>query len=289
MNRYLIAAALTIGILAEGKAADSDDHLSRLFGSQESWIREDPYEEPIETDRHDFTQSPKTVGRRVAQLEFGYLYLYNDADGEVEHTHVTPEMMFRYGLAENVEVRMRWNYAWRFIDIDDDKSGGEDLRVSLKLELTDACECVPATALEIRTSVPTGGSDWSTDGFEWGLDYIYEWELNDIFSIGGSTGFVTDGAGDVSLYDAEDGQTDSFVAWSQSLVLGAELSEQSTGYLEWFALFSDGLDDAFTQHYVNIGVDILITDNLVIDFRVGKGLTSGSEDLFAGVGGGFRF
>jgi hypothetical protein len=217
------------------------------------------------------------------------MYFYNDADGEIEHTHVTPELMFRYGLTENVEFRMRWNYAWRFIDALEDKSGAEDLRLSLKCELTDACECVPATALEIRSSMPTGGDNWSTDGFELGLDYIYEWELDEVFRIGGSTGFLTDGAGDISLYDAEDGQTDSFVSWSQSLALGATLSEKSTGYLEWFALFSDGLEDAFTQHYVNIGVDILITDNLVIDFRVGKGLTAGSEDFFAGVGGGLRF
>ena len=36
----------------------------------------DPWEERIETDRHDFTQSPRTIGRLVAQIESGYTYFY---------------------------------------------------------------------------------------------------------------------------------------------------------------------------------------------------------------------
>lgn len=74
--------------------------------------RRDPYKERIETDRHDFTQSTETVGRGVFQVESGYSYFYKDQDEEIESSHTTPELLLRYGLSDDIEVRLRWNYAW---------------------------------------------------------------------------------------------------------------------------------------------------------------------------------
>ena len=39
----------------------------------------------------------------------------------------------------------------------------------------------------------------------------------------------------------------------------------------------------------NIGIDHLLTNDLVVDFRISKAVTEVSEDLFAGFGGGIRF
>ncbi len=100
----------------------------------------DPWEERIETDRHDFTQSPKTVGRGVGVIEMGYTYFYEDTGAEIEQSHVTPELMLRVGLTEDIELRVMWNYAWRTIDGEDEAKaveGAEDLRWSLKLRTTE--------------------------------------------------------------------------------------------------------------------------------------------------------
>ena len=43
------------------------------------------------------------------------------------------------------------------------------------------------------------------------------------------------------------------------------------------------------QHYFSLGVDLLVTNNLVFDLRVAKGLSDDADDLFVGVGGGCRF
>ena len=279
----LIVMALT----AVTSGQESEHWLSRccIFGGESE---RDPYEEPIETDRHDFTKSAKTVGRGVAQLEGGYLYFYKDTWHDVEQTHVTPELVLRYGICDDVEVQVRWNYAWRLPEEEESAEGAEDLRVATKVALWEQEGWLPETTLFARMTAPTGASVWTTEQVEAGGQVIYAWEIAEDWELAGTTGAFSNGAGDVGFQDAELGVDDNFVLWAQSLALGVPVSENSEAYLEWFGFWSYGLNDEVTQQYVNIGVDVLITDNFVIDFRVGSGLTEDSEDFFAGVGGGLR-
>ena len=248
----------------------------------------DPYEERLETERHDFTQSTKTVGRGVLQFEAGYSYFYKDRDAEIEHSHTTPEGLLRFGLSDDVEVRCRWTYGWRFIDVENDLGASQDLIWSVKLGMTEQCGWLPQSALEIRSSVPTGGSDWTLGRVEVGTDYIYSWELKEGWELYGSTGYLPGGLGDFSLLP-EEPEDDEFVVWSQSVALGVDLTERSVLYNEWFGLYSYALEDNFSIGFYNAGVDYYITDNLVVDLRVGVGLTTDSDDFFSGVGGGYRF
>lgn len=250
----------------------------------------DPWEERIETERHDFTQSAVTVGRHVAQLEAGYSYFYKDDGHEIETSHTTPEMLLRVGLSEDIEFRVRWNYAWQFIEDENDRIGSEDLRYSIKLQMTRQCcgGLLPTSALEIRASAPTGGDSLTTEEIEVSLDYIYQWQLTEEITFAGSTGFGTSGFGDFGLIPAEPAD-DHFTAITQSAVLGVELSEANTLYLEWFGISSTGLAEEFDVSMVNLGIDHYVTDDFVIDFRIGTGLNQQSDDLFTGVGGGYRF
>ena len=55
-------------------------------------------DEPLVTDRPDFTEASSTVGLGVAQLEFGYTYVFDD-DGTVStKSHSYPETLLRYGI-----------------------------------------------------------------------------------------------------------------------------------------------------------------------------------------------
>jgi len=259
-----------------------------LFGSRNHSSENETCRERIETERHDFTQSTKTVGRGVAQIEAGYSYFYKDEDDEIENSHTTPEMLLRLGLTEDIEFRLRWNYAWRFIDDGESLDSGEDMRLSLKLGMTDQECCLPESALEIRATAPTGGGDWSTSRVEFGLDYIYGWKIAEKVELYGSTGFATDGLGDFSLLPDEPA-ADWFMMWSQSVALGIELTERLTFYSEYFGLFSNALADDFSINIYNIGVDFYVNDDFVLDFRAGVGLSPDSDDFFTGIGGGYRF
>jgi len=248
----------------------------------------DPYEERIETERHDFTQSTKTVGYGVAQIEAGYSYFYKDEDSEIENSHTTPEMLLRIGLSDDIEFRLKWTYAWRFEEAGNNLDAAQDLQWSVKLGMTRQSGWIPESALEIRVSVPTGGSAWTLDRVEAGFDYIYSWELTERWSLYGSTGFLPSGLADFSLLP-EEPASDRFVVWTQSAAMGMELTERVTFYSEWFGLFSHALEDDFSISVFNVGVDYYLTDNLVVDLRAGVGLTPDTDDFFTGVGGGYRY
>jgi hypothetical protein len=159
---------------------------------------------------------------------------------------------------------------------------------SFKVQMTEQCGWIPESALEIRSSVPTGGAAFTLGRVEVGLDYIYGWELTETWTLYGSTGYLPGGLGDFSLLPDEP-EADQFIVMSQSLALGIELTEKNTFYGEWYGLYSDGLAENFTLGFFNIGVDHYFTNDFLVDLRVGVGLTDDSEDLFVGVGGGARF
>jgi Putative MetA-pathway of phenol degradation len=255
------------------------------------WCQQrDPWEERIETERHDFTQSAVTVGRGVVQLEGGYSYFYKDTGDEVESSHTFPEMLLRVGLSEDIEFRLRWNYAWQFIEDEPDRIGAEDLTFSLKFQMTrqSCCGCLPTSALEVRGTAPTGGDAFSADQVGYSFDYIYQWDLCEGVTLAGSTGFGTNGFADFGLA-AEEPAEDHFNTWSQSAVVGFELTESNTMYAEWYGLFSDGREDEFVVSVFNVGIDHYLSQNLVVDVRAGVGLSDDADDFFTGVGGGYRF
>lgn len=302
MRRSAFLFTLLLGALTPGLVTQAQDCCSRRCTGEEPFLRflddlrcfphgtceRDPYEERMETERHDYTQSTTTVGRGVVQLESGYLYLYKDEGGEVEHSHATPEALLRIGLSDDIEFRVRWNYVWKFFEEEPGEDGALDTIWSFKLQVTEQYGWVPESALEIRSSVPTGGSNFTLGRVEVGLAYIYGWKLNEKWSLYGSTAYLPSGLGEGSLVP-EEPESEHFTVIGQSIALGTELTEKNTIYGEWFGLFSDGLEDDYSLSFLNVGVDHYFTDNLLIDFRVGVGLTEDSEDFFAGVGGGARF
>lgn len=245
-------------------------------------------EEPIETDRHDFTEAVSVVGAGVTQFEYGYTYFYADIEDEIDSKHALPELTLRYGLSDNTEFKVRWNSLWQFGE-EDDLLGAEDMRLTFKVLLREQMHVFPEVAVQLRSSVPTGGSNVTVDKFNAGINLIYEWEFGHDWKLAGSTGVAENGLGDVALFDAELGEVDNSNAWHQSLALGVPFGPRNEAYFEWFGLWSDGLRNEYVQHYFNIGIDHLVTDNVVVDVRIGKGLSADSDDLFVGVGGGLRF
>lgn len=237
-------------------------------------------DEPLVTDRPDFTEASSTVGRGVAQLEVGYTFIYDDDAAESTKTHSYPEPLLRAGiLADWLELRVGWNYANEETGLIS-SSGAEDLYLGFKIGLTPQEGILPEMALIPQMNVPTGSSSRSDGEVLPGLNWIYGWEINDCISTAGSTQLNR---------TIDDGTGAAYTEWAQSWTIGYSLADRIGAYTEWFSLIPHSADTVQHEHYFNGGLTVLLSNDVQWDIRAGTGLNSNADDFFAGTGLSIRF
>ncbi|WP_339911503.1 transporter [Symmachiella dynata] len=238
-------------------------------------------DEPLVTDRPDFTEASSTVGRDVAQLEAGYTFVFDDDGTTRTKSHSYPEPLLRLGvIADWLELRVGWNYA----GTDDgflQNSGAEDLYLGFKIGLTPQEGILPEMALIPQMTVPTGSGVFTGEEVLPGVNWIYGWEINDFISTAGSTQFnrAIDEGSDAAAY----------TEWAQSWTVSYSLTDKLGAYTEWFAFFPHSAQTALPEHYFNGGFTYLINNDIQWDIRAGKGLNDAADDFFVGTGLSIRF
>jgi hypothetical protein len=236
--------------------------------------------EPLVTDRPDFTESPVTVGMGVVQIEAGYTFTYDDhEDGKISE-HSYPETLFRVGmLAEWFELRLGWNYGESaetvFGGSDANLEGAEDLYVGSKFALTPQSGCLPETGLILQMTVPTGSSAFTAGEVLPGVNFVYGWDVTEEFSVGGGT---------QANRALDDNGEDFYVEFAQSITSGFGLTDKLGSYAEWYMFAPAGAETAQNQQYFNGGFTYLITDDIQWDIRAGVGLNEAADDFFTGSG-----
>ena len=235
-------------------------------------------DEPLVTDRPDFTEASSTVGLGVAQLEFGYTYIYNNDGGESVRTQSFGEPLLRYGiLAEWLELRVALfptDERTRGTAGSNWTSGLADLYLGFKIGLTPQEGILPEMALIPQMNVPTGSTNFTSNNVEPGLNWIYSWEVSEFISTAGST------QGNRRIDDS--GNT--YIELAQSWTIAYSLTDDLGAYTEWFGLFPTGADVALPENYFNGGFTYLINNNIQFDIRAGVGLNNSADDYFLGTG-----
>lgn len=240
-------------------------------------------DEPLVTDRPDFTEASATVGRGIAQIEFGYTYTYNNDAGVRVQSQSFGEPLLRYGiLADWLEFRLA------FFPVEDrtttagvsNSTGGiEAWYTGFKIALTPQEGILPAMALIPQIILRTGSGAFTSNSLQPGLNWVYSWQLNDFISTAGST------QGNRRIDDTGD----AYLGMAQSWTVGYSLSDKLGGYTEWFAFFPSGAATARTEHYGDAGFSYLISNNMQFDIRAGVGLNDAARDYFFGTGLSVRF
>lgn len=240
-------------------------------------------DEPLVTDRPDFTEASSTVGKGVAQLEFGYTYTYDSDGGTSVKSHSAGEPLLRYGIfADWLEFRIALfpvEETTTSGGVRTTHSGTEDLYLGFKIGLTPQEGILPEMALIPQMNVPTGSSAFTSGQVEPGVNWVYAWEINDFLSTAGST------QGNRRIDDTGE----AYLEMAQSWVVGYSLSEKLGAYTEWFAFIPSGADTARTEHYFNGGFSYLISNDIQFDIRAGVGLNDAADDYFLGTGLSIRF
>ncbi len=296
--RGVTTGLLTIFLLATGAAAQDFDPIldpasdlaaeeyCRSPGTLFQWSYGNSFEggpnldEPIVTDRPDFTEASVTVGRGVLQIEMGYTYVFDNDGASQTIAHSYPETLFRYGIfAEWLEFRAAWNYTNEIVD-SAESGGAEDLYLGFKIALTPQEGILPEMAIMPQMTVPTGAAAFRGNDVHPGVNWLYGWDINDWLSTGGSTQInrtVTTLGGQ------------PFSEFAQSWTIGYSLSDRVGAYTEYFALIPHSGEGAKPQHYFDGGFTYLLSDDIQWDIRGGVGLNAAADDYFVGTGLSLRF
>lgn len=236
-------------------------------------------EEPIVTDRPDFTEASSTVGRRVLQLETGYTHGFDNDGVDQSIGHSFPEALFRIGmLADWFEARFAWNYAAQRVN-GATNDGADDLYVGAKIGLTPQEGILPEMALVPQMTVPTGASQFTADQVLPGANWLYGWDISEHLSTAGST----------QVNRSIDETGTEYHEWAQSWTIGYGLTDRVGAYTEWFAFFPHDAATAKPEHYFDGGFTVLINNDVQWDIRAGVGLNDAAEDYFLGTGLSIRF
>lgn len=241
-------------------------------------------EDEIETDRDSFTPSTNVVGQGRSVLETSYSFIDNR---NIRETHSLPELLFRYGIGANVELRLGANYeiggAGSPISANVPKSLDttheleEESRVSYgtKLLLSDQVEWLPQSSFILQGYTPTSGEVTATS---LSAGYVFGWEFQN--------SILWDSAMRYSTGSLEE---DHFNIWSPSTVIKIPVGEKWKIHAEYFGVFSEGREEESTQHFFSPGVHYLLSRNFELGTRVGWGLNEQSPNFFSNIGLGIRF
>lgn len=242
-----------------------------------------PLDEPLHTDRPDFTEASTAVGRRVAQVEMGYTYYEDNGNGQRLQSHNYPEVLLRYGIfADWLEFRLGWIYADEVYTNNGARTsahGSRDLYVGAKVALTPQAGLLPEMAIVPQALLPIGAEEFTAGETLPGVNWLYSWNVTEAVYLAGSS--------QVNRF-LDSATAEPFLEFAQSMAIGRSLTENCGLYGEWFVLVPDGADSETTQHYLNGGATLLIGLNIQLDVRVGCGLSETATDFFAGAGASVR-
>ena len=232
-------------------------------------------DDPMVTDRPDFTESAATVTRGRTQIELGYTFTEL---GDLEEQRLG-ELLVRIGWTEIVELRLGLN-SWVQLDGPGlDVSGNEDISFGCKIRLSDplpAGSRLPQVAVVLSTTLPSGSDEIGNSEAQPSAILALAWDVNDKTSVGSNVGYARLG---------ESG--DRFGELSASVSLGRVLSDRVDGFVEAYTLTrQEGRGD---DQIINAGFTWALSEDGQLDFRAGTGLDSDGADFFVGAGAAWRF
>jgi hypothetical protein len=247
-------------------------------------FEESAEKDEIETDRDSFTPTTNVVGRGRVVFESAYSFIDNR---EAAETHSFPEFLTRYGISDNVELRLGWNdeiggasspIGGNIAGNGEESAGIEEesrLIYGAKFFLTEQCNGQPESAFIIQGYTPTSGE--SNDS-SFSTTYIAGWNLGNNWTWDNAIRYSTSSV-----------EEDHFNVWSPSTVIKIPIGERWKAHAEYFGVLTEGREDETVQNFFSPGLHYLINRDVEIGLRVGWGLNEEAPNFFCNVGGGWRF
>jgi hypothetical protein len=225
---------------------------------------------PLEADRPDATESPRTVDAGYFQIESSVLGYSQDRSGGMKFDSWSwAETNIKYGLNDSMDLQLILapyvREETRSGDVRQEVEGIGDIALRLKWNLWGNDEGDTAFALFPYVKAPSG-SDVSNDKWEGGIIFPWAAEICDGVGFGMQAEFAY-------VWDEEDRDHD--IDFLHTAVLGFDVTEQLGLYIEYLGIAGDHPYEA----YASGGVTWAFTDLFQWDAGLVLGFNDAAEDL----------
>lgn len=241
-------------------------------------------EEAIATDRPDFVESSKVVGKGRIQLETSFALERDARDGNRDRTYTTPTLL-RLGVSDSLELRLETDGIVRLrrddAGVRTSQRGYADASFGLKWHAQDGDEAThrPGIAWLMHVDADTGSRAFRGHGLRPSLRMVAEWELPSGYSVGVMPG--------VSMERNDIGRR--YAAGILAAVVGKTLTERSRGFVELAGQQFASAENGGNLVTLDVGFAYLLTDSVQIDTAVSRGLNNRTPDRGWTLGLSVRF
>ncbi len=248
-------------------------------------------EEPLVTDRPDFTESTEAVSAGRLQIEAGYTFTFDRAGSDRQRDHTAAEILLRIGVVADFELRIGWDgYTWTERQFEEEvtehgrkitretwSQGANDLSLGFKKKLFEQDGGIPHFGVIGAITVPSGSPSLSSGDVDPEVVLLWAYDVTDTLALAGNVGFA--------LPSNNHGR---FFQTSASVSAGFTLTERVGAYAEYYGFYPNA-EHTPAAHYVNGGFTYLINNDFQIDARIGVGLYEEADDFYVGFGFAMRF
>ncbi len=291
--QLLAPFCLVVLLCSTSRAQDSQPFALRLLNWPEAMQQaegdaesdEKHREDNIETDRNSFTFSPFTPGRDRFIIESAYSYISIGQEGA---KHSFPETVFRYGVADRLELRFGYNYEIGRASAAAEGDLGGNFGINAEQQVfygfkyavsrqKQRFRFMPHSAFLAQGHTPVGSIEGHTQirmGYAWG------WELPNGWTFDQGIRFGTD-------REREDGYT----LWAPSAVLRIPFGREKRWFthVEYFGLMTQAKEHDFSKQFIDTGLHYFITPDIEVGTVVAFGINNQTSGTLINVGFGIRF
>lgn len=230
------------------------------------------------TDRPDQTESSAVVPLKSLQIETGFMLETDETDLIQETSYAYNTTLLRFGLLENLELRMGLDYlgqkvAIKNTDTTNTISGFSPIYTGFKVKIADEDGWKPEVAFLGGLVLPfTANEKFKPEYTAANIRFAFSHTLSDRFSLGYNLGAEWDGETAIPGY-------------FYSLALGISVSNRLGTFIESYGLIPE---EGGSEHLFDAGFTYLVMPNFQLDVSGGIGLNSNAINNFVSLGLTYR-
>ncbi len=228
--------------------------------------------EPLESDRPHQSERPAVTPKGYFQMELEFQI----EDTEPGFIYSYPAALWKYGVTNNFEIRLKTEYITIQKEPNPDVNGFLPLSVGIKAKLGEQKGVLPKISVIGDVTLPgIVAEDFETTYLAPDLRFAFEHRVSDFIDIGYNIGLKWDGI------NAEPDIT-------YSLYTDFDLTKRLSLYVEGYGS-TPQRDDVDMEIRADAGLTYLLGNNFLIDVSAGKGLTEDAVESYVAAGFSYRF